>query len=54
MAESKKLIRKGYLLYDSNIGYSGKGKTRGPVKRSVVARGSGERGMNRWSKGFRQ
>lgn len=46
MAKWKKLIRKGCLLCDSNIGYSGKGK------RSVVARGYGEGGMNRWSLGI--
>ena len=31
--------------------HSGKGKTMGTIKRSVIARSWGEEGTNRWSKG---
>lgn len=54
MVERMELIKKGYLgIYDSNIGYSGKGKTMGPIKRSGLATGYGERRMERWKhRGF--
>ena len=50
IAESKKTVWKGCIVYISNVWHSGTGKAKDTMKRSLVS-SSLWRGRNRWSAG---